>query len=115
MRGVDPRGDYGEWSMAMGKEGCGIIMASGGGLAAMRFCVGTKVGFVGANKGQGSYSEYVAVSATDSCFSMPTNVPIEDCASFFANLTPPLEYLTLSGKRAVLHSYILQWPVNLGR
>ncbi|KAL7550552.1 hypothetical protein ACHAWF_013775 [Thalassiosira exigua] len=83
--------DYGEWyqsnaskyPLPMGKEGCGVVVKSGGGLAALRFSIGAKVGFVGL-KNQGSYSEYVTVAAS-SCFPMPDDVPVEDCASFFVN------------------------------
>ncbi|KAL9178955.1 hypothetical protein ACHAXT_011928 [Thalassiosira profunda] len=84
--------DYGEWyksnaskyPLTMGKEGCGVVVQSGGGLATYRFSIGAKVGFIGLTKGQGSYSEYVSVDAS-SCFNMPDDVPIEDCASFFVN------------------------------
>ena len=84
--------DYGEWyrsspskyPLTMGKEGCGIIVKSGGGLATYRFSVGAKVGFIGLKGRQGSYSEYVTIAATG-CFPMPDGVPIEDCASFFVN------------------------------
>ena len=34
---------------------------------------------------QGSYSEYVVANALTEVFPMPTDVPIEDCASFFVN------------------------------
>lgn len=84
--------DYGEWyrsdpsryPLAMGKEGCGVIVKRGGGLATYRFSIGAKVGFVGPKGKQGSYSEYVAIAVTG-CFAMPDDVPIEDCASFFVN------------------------------
>lgn len=87
--------DYGSWfqssasayPMPIGKEGCGIVVASGWGLSASyRFPVGTKVGFICKDSTcGGSYSEYVAVDATTSVFAMPEHVPIEDCASFFVN------------------------------
>mmetsp|Transcript_16729 Transcript_16729/g.25280 ORF Transcript_16729/g.25280 Transcript_16729/m.25280 type:complete len:357 (+) Transcript_16729:86-1156(+) len=86
--------DYGEWyrtnpekyPITMGKEGCGIVVASGGGLAAsFRVPIGTKVGITNLRKGQGTYSEYVTASASTSCFPMPNDVTIEDCASFFVN------------------------------
>jgi len=86
--------DYGEWyltspdkyPLTMGKEGCGIVVASGGGLTArFRVPIGTKVGITNLKNGQGTYSEYVTASASTSCFPMPNDVPIEDCASFFVN------------------------------
>ena len=84
--------DYGEWyksnpskyPLPMGKEGCGIIVKRGGGLATYRFSVGSCVGFIGLKGKQGSYSEYITIAATG-CFAMPDDVPIEDCASFFIN------------------------------
>lgn len=87
--------DYGSWfqsskssyPMPIGKEGCGIVVATGGGtfLSAYRFPVGTKVGFVCFDSTHGSYAEYVAVNSTTGVFAMPEDVPIEDCASFFVN------------------------------
>lgn len=85
--------DYGSWfrcrpeqcPFATGKEGCGIVVATGGGLATYRCPVGTKVGFIGLKDKQGSYSEYVVADAISSVFAMPDDVPIEDAASFFVN------------------------------
>mmetsp|Transcript_253 Transcript_253/g.393 ORF Transcript_253/g.393 Transcript_253/m.393 type:complete len:356 (+) Transcript_253:2-1069(+) len=86
--------DYGDWyrsspdkyPFTMGKEGCGVVVASGGGLSSLRFPVGSKVGFIAPRlqNNQGSYSEYVTAPVTG-CFAMPDDTPIEDCASFFVN------------------------------
>jgi len=84
--------DYASWTrskpssypMAIGKEGCGIVVATGGGLATYRCPVGTRCG-IGATGDQGTYSEYVTVSAVTGVFPMPEDVPIEDCASFLVN------------------------------
>lgn len=85
--------DYGSWyrskqpsyPMVIGKEGCGIVVATGGGLSTYRAPVGTKVGFVCNDSKQGSYAEYVTMSAITGIFPMPEDVPIEDCASFCIN------------------------------
>lgn len=69
----------------MGKEGCGIVVASGGGITTWRCPVGTKVGFACNDSTQGSYSEYVVMDAISGVFPMPDDVPIEDCASFLVN------------------------------
>jgi len=71
--------------MVMGKEGCGVVVATGGGLSTYRVPVGTKVGFVCNDSKQGSYSEYVTMNAITGVFPMPDDVPVEDCASFFVN------------------------------
>lgn len=87
--------DYGEWkrpsksagdgeAKAIGKEGCGVVVASGGGYSASGL-VGKNVGFVNLPKGQGSYSEYVTVSALKGAFVLPPSLPVEDAASFFVN------------------------------
>ena len=90
--------DYGTWyrskaeayPMPIGSEGSGIIVATGGGLTTLfKFPVGTPVGFIikgsATTLPQGAYSEYVVLTAMTSIFAMPTDVPIEDCASFFVN------------------------------
>jgi len=87
--------DYGIWKRAigteekkdpipMGKEGSGIVVRSGGGMVANRM-VGKKVGFVNIPHGQGSYSEYVVVTAMTGAFPLPESVPVEAAASFFVN------------------------------
>jgi len=85
--------DYGSWHrskpesypMLIGKEGSGIVVASGGGLTTRRCPIGSPVGFIMDGGKQGSYSEYVSLNATTHVFLMPTDTPIEDCASFFVN------------------------------
>lgn len=89
--------DYGGWHrgnpessypMAMGKEGCGVVVATGGGLTTYRCPVGTRVGFILDGGTQGAYSEYVTASVVTGVFPMPDDqetLPIEDCASFFVN------------------------------
>lgn len=86
--------DYGSWHrskpehcpVAMGKEGCGIVVKSGGDLTTkFRLPVGAKVGFAGLSNRQGTYSEYVVATATDTVMTMPEDLPIEDAASFFVN------------------------------
>ena len=86
--------EYGEWKkvfeegvewkpLSCGKEGSGIVVASGGGVWANSM-VGSKVGFANLTGGQGAYSEYVTAGFT-STFSMPADVPVEDACSFFVN------------------------------
>jgi len=85
--------DYGAWfkskesdyPLRIGKEGSGVVVATGGGLTTYRCPVGTHVGFVFQDTKQGSYSEFVTVNALTGVFPMPNNVPIEDCCSFFVN------------------------------
>ena len=84
--------DYGSWyrskpssyPMFIGKEGCGVVVATGFG-SSLRCPVGTKVGFVCNDATQGSYAEYVTMNVMTGVFPMPTDVPIENCASFFVN------------------------------
>jgi NADPH:quinone reductase len=87
--------DYGEWShtaspddlssrKAIGKEGSGIVVASGGGIYANQV-VGSRVGFITNVKGQGSYSEYTTVDALKGIFPLPDSVATEDAASHFVN------------------------------
>jgi NADPH:quinone reductase len=87
--------DYGEWSnvlsgdkeftpCAVGKEGSGIVVASGGGFYA-NSVVGSKVGFITNTKGQGSYAEYTVVDAMKGVFPLPDTVKVEDAASHFVN------------------------------
>lgn len=68
----------------MGKEGSGIVVASGGGLTAGRM-VGKRVGFVSLPRGQGAYSEFVTADALKSVFALPSTVPVEAACSFFVN------------------------------
>jgi len=87
-RGVNHKKDgksVSAYPMAMGIEGCGVVVSYSGMAAGLRCPVGTPVGFVIMDKRQGSYSEYVTVSAFGGAFPMPADCPIEDCASFFVN------------------------------
>lgn len=87
--------DYGSWyrcqpdhcPLAMGSEGCGVVVASGGGLStyASGIKVGSKVGFVNLKNKQGAYSEYVVADVIGGVFAMPDDLPVEDAASFFVN------------------------------
>lgn len=89
--------DYGEWSNTgkdergrefeprpVGKEGSGLVVASGGGLYA-NSVVGYKVGFITNVKNQGSYAEYTVVNALTGVFPLPDSVKVEDAASHFVN------------------------------
>ena len=85
--------DYGVWRnskpercpLAIGNEGSGVVVASGGGSARIVAGVGTKVGFVNLPKDQGAYSEYVTVSAMTGTFPLPADLEVELAASFFVN------------------------------
>ena len=85
--------DYGVWRnskpercpLAIGNEGSGVVVASGGGSARIVAGVGSKVGFVNLPKGQGAYSEYVTVSAMTGTFPLPADLDVELAASFFVN------------------------------
>jgi NADPH:quinone reductase len=104
--------DYGTWArcrpeqcpVAMGNEGCGIVVKNGGGLVAkLRFPVGTKVAFVGLKNKQGAYSQYVTVNARgDAVFPIQDNVPVEDAAAFIVN--PFTSLAILDSVKNVEHS-----------
>mmetsp|Transcript_31528 Transcript_31528/g.38554 ORF Transcript_31528/g.38554 Transcript_31528/m.38554 type:complete len:356 (-) Transcript_31528:56-1123(-) len=108
--------DYGSWTRyrpdqlpkALGSEGCGTVVATGKSfLATKRLPVGQKVGFVGLKNGQGAYSEYVVASATESVFAMPSDLPIEDAASFFVNPYTAIGILDTArsyGSKAFVHT-----------
>lgn len=104
--------DYGSWTTAepkdaMGNEGCGIVVSTGGGLMTRRVTIGQKVGIIGAKNNQGTYSEYVTVSATDGLFPLPVEVPVEDCASFFVNPYTVLGIMDTAksmGSKALIHT-----------
>lgn len=106
------RGNTSDYPMCIGKEGCGTVVAVGGGLFAyFSFPVGTRVGFIIPNdKTQGSYSEYVVLNALENAFAMPDDedLPVEDCASFFVNpytavgiLDTAMKY---SGSKTIVHT-----------
>jgi len=80
--------DYMEWRKEgevanLGKEGCGIVVKSGGGMMANRL-VGKKVGIAGMKVG-GSYQQYVCVSAMEGAYEIPDEVELADACSFFVN------------------------------
>jgi NADPH:quinone reductase len=109
--------DYGNWKtakknedgIAIGNEGSGIVVATGGGLLTKaRVSMGQKVGVVGPKNNQGTYSEYVTVSATDGFFPLPDDMPVEDGASFFVNPYTVLGImdtaLSVHGSKALVHT-----------
>ena len=104
--------DYGGWTQAepmdaMGKEGCGIVVATGGGLMTKRVPVGTHVGIVGLKHNQGTYAEYVTASASDGVYPLPDTVEVEDAASFFVNPYTVLAIMDTAkslGSRALVHT-----------
>jgi len=73
-----------------GFEGCGIVVASGGGMMARRL-VGTRVA-AAVQSGQGFWAEYVVVKALEA-LPMPAHVSDESAASAFVN---PLTALALA-------------------
>jgi NADPH:quinone reductase-like Zn-dependent oxidoreductase len=86
--------DYGIWGRSdtggeefvakpAGKEGSGVVVASGGGMTANGM-LGKNVGFVDVKSG-GSYSEYVVCDASFGTFPLPDTVACEDAASHFIN------------------------------
>ncbi|KAL7475937.1 hypothetical protein ACHAW6_001830 [Cyclotella cf. meneghiniana] len=100
--------DYGSWynskpesyPMPIGKEGSGIVVAAGAGLATRLRPVGTRVGFVCPDSKQGSYSEYVVANALTETFVMPDDVPVEDCAAFLVNPYTAVGILDTAGSEA---------------
>jgi len=104
--------DYGSWKsaepqVAMGKEGAGIVVALGGGLVTKRVKMGQKVGIVGLKQNQGTYSEYVVVSAVDGFFPLPDDLPVEDAASFLVNpytVIGIMDTAKSAGSKALVHT-----------
>jgi NADPH2:quinone reductase len=111
--------DYGAWAgckpeqcpFAMGSEGSGVVVATGGGfatsLSTFTCPVGTKVGFVGLKKKQGAYSEYVVAVAIESVFRLPDDLPVEDGASFFVNPYTAIGILDTAkeqGAKVIIHT-----------
>jgi len=83
--------DYGDWrrkpeagkkAAALGKEGCGVVVRSGGGCCANDL-MGKRVGVISI-KG-GTYSEYLVTDAAMGAFALPDEVATEEAASFFVN------------------------------
>jgi NADPH:quinone reductase-like Zn-dependent oxidoreductase len=102
--------DYGKWTnpsqenQAMGLEGSGVVVASGGGIMTWKVSIGQKVGVINLKNNQGTYSEYVTVSATDGYFPLPDDLPVEDAAGFFVN---PYTVLGILDTAAQAHSKAL--------
>jgi len=103
--------DYGSWTraaekylpMAVGKEGCGIIVASGGGLlSTFSAGVGTAVGFVNLPNYQGAYAEYVVADALH-VYALPADLNVADAASFFVNPYTAVGILDTAPK-ALIHT-----------
>jgi len=65
-----------------GREGCGVVIASGGGIIAGN-AVGKKVGV--ASMGAGMWQEYVCQPAIGPIHALDQDLPVEDAASFFVN------------------------------
>jgi len=109
--------DYGKWKrelrpdeewtpVAIGNEGSGVVVASGGGWFANSL-VDKKVGFINQSQGQGSYSEYIALPAMKCVFALPDPIPVEDAASFFVNPYTAygiIDTLRSRGAKAFVHT-----------
>eukprot|EP00977_Amphora_coffeiformis_P008640 scaffold1953_cov176-Amphora_coffeaeformis.AAC.58 len=79
--------DYNEWRLKRGgvcHEGCGVVVASGGGFLANRL-VGRPVGVMLTRSG--TAAEYLCCDASKDVFTLPVsdNVALADCASWFIN------------------------------
>jgi len=82
--------DFGTWMQTpkgvepkcVGNEGCGVVVASGGGLMT-RNLLGKKVGILA--RASGSYQQYVAVDAMTSVFKLDQSADVLEAASFFVN------------------------------
>ena len=108
--------DYGSWRSAnkkdcprgIGNEGCGIVVATGCGVSTnFMFPVGTRVGVVEPKNNQGTFSEYVCMSASEGVFSLPDDLPLEDGASFFVNpytTIAILEDAKAAGCKSIVHT-----------
>jgi NADPH2:quinone reductase len=107
--------DYGSWyrctpeqcPFTMGKEGSGTVVATGGGVATFACPVGSKVGFMGLKMRQGAYSEYVVASAVGAVFPLPSDLPVEDAASFFVNpytAVALFDTARAEGAKAIVHT-----------
>ena len=104
--------DYGGWTKAepmdaMGKEGAGIVVATGGGLITKRVKIGQSVGIINLKHNQGTYTEYVTASASDGVFPLPEDLCVEDAASFFVNPYTVLGIMDTAksmGSKALVHT-----------
>ena len=106
--------DYGAWlakqegvtyPKAIGNEGSGTVVASGGGFLAGRL-VGKNVGVVA--QSTGSFAEYVVTDAMTGAFPLSTDVDVKDAASFFVNPYTAVAILdtvtSTHGKKAFVHT-----------
>jgi len=100
--------DYGKWRGGFegepGLEGAGVVVASGGGIAANRL-VGKTVGVISMDSG--TYGEYLCVDAMRGAFVMDNSIKPEDAASFFVNPFTVLGILDTAashGSKAFIHT-----------
>lgn len=102
---ADPSGkDEQHEPKPMGLEGAGVVVATGGGMAANRL-VGKTVGVIAMNGG--TYAEYLCVDALRGAFPMDSTIKPEDAASFFVNPYTTLSILdtaALHGSKAFIHT-----------
>lgn len=88
-----------------GREGCGLVMASGGGMMAGR-AVGKKVGV--ASMQGGTWQEYVCKSAMPGTISvLDQDLPVENAASFFVNPMTAVGFFDVvkrKGERVFIHT-----------
>lgn len=101
---ADPAGTY---PLSIGKEGAGVVVASGGGVYAGSL-VGKTVGVVAVPgmKDQGTYQEYITVNPVQGVFPI-SGVLAEDAASFFVNPYTAVaitEYVKKNKSRSFVHT-----------
>lgn len=104
--------DYYKWiraseedlPLAIGLEGSGVVVASGGGITANRL-VGKTVGVISMN--DGTYGEYACADAMRGVFVIDSTIKPEDAASFFVNPFTVLGILDTAasyGSKAFIHT-----------
>eukprot|EP00164_Ancoracysta_twista_P008003 GFYU01011477.1.p1 GENE.GFYU01011477.1~~GFYU01011477.1.p1 ORF type:complete len:353 (-),score=94.80 GFYU01011477.1:268-1326(-) len=99
------QGNYGtplEIGGGAGFEGCGLVVASGGGFMAWRL-TGKRVVFGGAS---GIWAEYAVVNAM-SCMEMPSNAKWEDAACAVVNPLTAIAFVRIAqagGHKSIIHS-----------
>lgn len=85
-----------------GSEGCGVVVASGGGLLAWRL-VGKRVAFFRYNS---AWAEFACVRSTQ-CFELPASLPWYKATSAFANPFTALAFLEIAeaaGCKTIVHT-----------